>query len=85
MELQQNYPNPFNTSTKISFSVQLRGQVSLKIYDLLGREIAVLVDQWKEPGSYSVEWNAKNFSSGVYLYRLQESDIRKTKTLILLK
>ena len=85
MELQQNYPNPFNASTKISFSVQLRGQVSLKIYDLLGREIAVLVDQWKEPGSYSVEWNAKNFSSGVYLYRLQESDIRKTKTLILLK
>jgi hypothetical protein len=85
MELQQNYPNPFNASTKISFSIQLRCHVSLKIYDLLGREVAMLVDQRKEPGSYSVEWNAKNFSSGVYLYRLQAGDFMKTKTLIMLK
>ena len=85
MELQQNYPNPFNASTKISFSIQLRCHVSLKIYDLLGIEVAMLVDQRKEPGSYSVEWNAKNFSSGVYLYRLQAGDFMKTKTLIMLK
>jgi hypothetical protein len=85
LELKQNYPNPFNASTKIPFSLPQRGQVSLKIYDLLGREVALLVDEWKDPGSYTAEWNAKNFSSGVYLYRLQTGTFMKTKTLILLK
>lgn len=83
--LQQNYPNPFNASTKISFSIQRTNHVSLKIYDLLGREVAVIVNQQKDPGSYTVEWNAANFSSGVYLYRIQAGDFVKTKTLILLK
>jgi hypothetical protein len=83
--LQQNYPNPFNTSTKISFSIQRTNHVSLKIYDLLGREVAVIVNQQKDPGSYTVEWNAANFSSGVYLYRIQAGDFVKTKPLILLK
>jgi alpha-D-xyloside xylohydrolase len=83
--LQQNYPNPFNASTRISFSIQQGNKVSLKIYDLLGREVAVIVDSWKNAGSYSVDWHAKNFASGVYLYRLQAGDFIKTKTLILLK
>jgi alpha-D-xyloside xylohydrolase len=83
--LEQNYPNPFNTSTRIPYSLRQRSYVQLKIYDLLGREIAVVVDQWKDPGSYSADWEAKNFSSGVYLYRLQTDDFIKTKILLLLK
>jgi len=83
--LDQNYPNPFNASTRISFSLQERSQVTLKVYDLLGREVNVLVDQVKEPGTYTVDWNAKNYSSGVYLYRLQAGAFVKTKSLLLLK
>ncbi len=83
--LEQNYPNPFNPSTKISFSIQKRNHVSLKIFDLLGREVATIVDEKKEAGSYTVEWNASKFSSGVYFYRLQAGEFDKTKTLILIK
>jgi alpha-D-xyloside xylohydrolase len=84
-KLEQNYPNPFNAITKISYSTLHRNHVTIKIYDLLGREVAVLVDQLKEPGSYTIDWNANNCSSGVYLYRLQAGDFVKTKTLLLLK
>jgi hypothetical protein len=84
-KLEQNYPNPFNASTKISYSTLQRNHVTLKIYDLLGREIAVIVDQWNDPGSHTVDWNAKNLSSGVYLYQLQAGSFVKTKALLLLK
>ena len=83
--LEQNYPNPFNTATKISYSLQQRSHVTLKIFDLLGREIAILVDQWNDSGSYTIDWNAKNLSSGMYLYQLQAGDFVETKTLLLLK
>jgi hypothetical protein len=55
------------------------------MYDLLGREVAVLVDQWKDAGAYTVDWNANNLSSGMYLYRLQANNFVKTKMLLLLK
>ncbi|MDI6803774.1 MAG: T9SS type A sorting domain-containing protein [Bacteroidota bacterium] len=68
--LMQNYPNPFNPVTRIKFSIPEAGYVSMKIYDVLGREISELVSDWKEVGTYDVEWDGSNFSSGVYFYKL---------------
>ena len=84
-KLEQNYPNPFNAMTRIPYTIQQSSHVTLKIFDLLGREIAVLVDQRKEAGAYTVDWNANNCSSGMYLYRLQANNFVKTKMLLLLK
>jgi alpha-D-xyloside xylohydrolase len=84
-DLQQNYPNPFNPSTAISFSIQRAGHVSLKIFDLLGREVATIHDGRKNPGSYTVVWNATNFSAGVYFCRLQAGEFIKTRKLLLLR
>ncbi|MBU2506587.1 MAG: T9SS type A sorting domain-containing protein [Bacteroidetes bacterium] len=78
-ELNQNYPNPFNPSTIISFSLPMEGITTLKIYDVLGREIITLVDEFKNAGVYTYEFNAGNLSSGIYIYSLQSSDIRMTK------
>jgi hypothetical protein len=86
-QLDQNYPNPFNPSTKIGFGVSGLGSswVKLAVYDLLGREVAVLVNEKKEPGSYSVQFNGSRLASGVYLYRIQAGDFVATKRLLLLK
>ena len=78
--LEQNYPNPFNPSTKIEFRVASSEFVQLKIYDVLGQEVATLVNEVKAPGIYQVTWNATGLGSGVYLYRLTAgsfSDVRK--------
>jgi hypothetical protein len=72
--LLSNYPNPFNPTTVIQFQVQSFGLVSLKVYDLLGREIAVLVREQKEPGVYSVRWDAGHLPSGMYFYRLESAN-----------
>lgn len=69
-ELATNYPNPFNPTTTLSFVISHQSFVSLKVYDGLGREVAVLAKEVKQPGEYSVEWNAEGFASGVYFYRL---------------
>jgi len=69
--LQQNYPNPFNPATVISYQLPLNSYVTLKVYDLLGREVATLVDERKDAGSYSVQWNASGFATGIYLVRIQ--------------
>jgi len=66
----QNYPNPFNPVTTITFSVGTYSHTSLRVYDMLGREIAVLANENKSPGSYQVQWNAKGMPSGVYFYRI---------------
>ena len=71
--LFQNYPNPFNSSTMIEFSIPRSGYVTVKIYDVLGREVATLVSERHDAGGYKVEWNASGFASGVYLYRLSAS------------
>lgn len=68
--LDANYPNPFNPSTVISYEIAKAGSVRLSVYDILGREVAVLVDQDRAPGTYRVTFDASGISSGVYLYRL---------------
>jgi hypothetical protein len=83
--LNQNYPNPFNPSTTISFSLPSKAIVSLKIYDVLGREIETLVFNELSSGTHSVQWNAMRFPSGIYFYRLQTDSYAKTKRLLLLK
>ncbi|MFC2092773.1 YCF48-related protein [Bacteroidota bacterium] len=83
--LKQNYPNPFNPVTKIGYDLVKNGYVVLKIYDLLGREIASLVNEKQNAGSYLVEWNASGFPSGVYFYRLETEEYRETKKLLLIK
>ncbi len=83
--LQQNYPNPFNPTTTIAFSLPQGDFVTLKIYDILGREMTTLVNQKMRAGAYSFDWNAENFSSGVYLYTLTVGDKVDIKKMQLLK
>ncbi len=72
--LSQNYPNPFNPSTSIQYAVSSRQFVSLKVYDLLGREIATIVNEEKPAGNYEVSFDAANLTSGIYLYKIQSGD-----------
>jgi hypothetical protein len=83
--LSQNYPNPFNPSTNIQYSVARTQYVSLKVYDMLGRELGTLVSEVKPPGSYTVEWDARGVASGVYFYRIEAGGFLETKKLILLR
>jgi len=86
--LQQNYPNPFNPSTKIKFSLPSEGgaqNVRLIVYDELGREAAALVNEKLQPGEYEISFNAANFPSGVYYYRLETGNFTDTKKIILIK
>jgi phosphatidylserine/phosphatidylglycerophosphate/cardiolipin synthase-like enzyme len=96
-ELSQNYPNPFNSETNIRYSTpphsspyQGEGEregsfVSLKVYDILGREVAILVDEIKPAGTYTLTWNASHVSSGVYFYRLQNQNILLSRKMLILK
>ena len=97
-ELLQNYPNPFNPSTKIGFSIpqgeaesrpsgQVTGYglVSLKVYDLLGREVATLVNEVRKPGQYTVQWDASGYASGMYFCRLSTNDFAETRKLLLIR
>ena len=84
-QLEQNYPNPFNPSTSIQYSVASSQMVTLRVYDVIGREIATLVNEQKQPGRYEVQWNAAKSVSGVYFYRLQEDGFSQTKRMILIK
>jgi hypothetical protein len=83
--LHQNFPNPFNPSTNISFSIPTRSFVSLKVFDLIGREVATVVSEEMSAGSHIKQWNAKNYPSGIYFYRLQAGSFTETKKLLLLK
>lgn len=84
--LEQNYPNPFNPTTEIRFSISKSSIVDLKIFDLLGREVAVLVNsEQRSPGRYTVKWNGVSFASGVYFYRLRAGNFVATKKLVLLR
>jgi hypothetical protein len=81
----QNYPNPFNPSTVVSYQLQVASRVRLSVYQVLGREVAVLVNERKAPGSYEVKFDASGLASGVYFYRLQAGDFVQAKKLLLLK
>ena len=83
--LQQNYPNPFNPSTIIKFSVPALELVVIKIYDILGREIKTLVRKEYAPGTHSVEFNAAEVPSGVYLYKLTAGDYSAVKKMMVIK
>lgn len=83
--LDQNYPNPFNPSTNIAYRVAAHGKVKLQVYDMLGHEIATLVDEIKEPGSYVTSWNAGLMSSGMYFYRIETPTNTAVKRMTLLK
>jgi murein tripeptide amidase MpaA len=87
--LEQNYPNPFNPSTTINYSIPSAGKVKLTVYNLLGSEVAVLVDEFKEPGNYSVEFSTENLKnrigSGVYVYSLKSGLFTQTKKMVVLK
>jgi len=84
-EVHQNYPNPFNPSTNISFSIAQTNFVLLKVYDVLGNEIATLVNDELTTGNYVVEFDASHLSSGVYLYKIQAGNFTKTQKMLLLK
>jgi hypothetical protein len=83
--LLQNYPNPFNPGTRIPFVLQVSGFTSLKVYDVLGREVATLVNEVMQPGSYEVTWEPEGLASGVYFYRLTVSNFTGTRKLLLLR
>jgi mannan endo-1,4-beta-mannosidase len=87
-ELYQNYPNPFNPETKIEFQIHkvwAQNFVSLRVYDLLGREVAVLVNEEKQAGRYSLSWDATNYPSGIYCYRLSYNGLSVAKIAVLIK
>jgi hypothetical protein len=83
--LSQNYPNPFNPSTKINFSIQNAGLVTLKIYNILGQEVATLVNYELKAGTYSAVFDASRLSSGVYFYTIHAGNFVQAKKMMLLK
>jgi hypothetical protein len=85
IELMQNFPNPFNPSTKISWQSPVGGWQTLKVYDILGNEVATLVNEEKSAGTYEVEFDAEKLSSGIYFYQLKADEFIQTKKMVLIK
>jgi hypothetical protein len=83
--LGQNYPNPFNPATKIDFSIPKSGNVILKIFDIVGKEIETLINKEMSAGNYTIDFNASRLSSGTYFYKLTSGVFSQTKKMILLK
>lgn len=83
--LNQNYPNPFNPNTVISWNVPFDSYQTLKVYDVLGNEVALLVNEYRTAGNYSINFNASNLSSGVYYYKLTAGNFTQTKKMILMR
>lgn len=83
--LFQNYPNPFNPATKIKFGIPDPGFVTLKLFDILGQETAILLSKHLLPGTYEISWDGSNFAGGIYFYRMQAGEFTTTKKMILLK
>ena len=84
-ELAQNYPNPFNPSTTISYSIAKEGNVSLKIFDVLGQEVASIVNEFQKVGNYKVSFNATQLATGIYFYRIQSGSFTNVKKMMLIK
>jgi hypothetical protein len=83
--LSQNYPNPFNPSTTFRYSIPTQSKVEIKVFDILGNEIATLMDEEKSVGTYEVTWYAEQLQSGVYFYQLRANEYAQTRKMILLK
>jgi flagellar hook assembly protein FlgD len=83
--LYQNYPNPFNPTTTFRYSIPQTSKVVIKVYDILGNEVATLMDEEKSVGTYELTWNAASLSNGIYFYQLKAGDYVSTKKMILLK
>lgn len=83
--LEQNYPNPFNPVTDIKFALPSASYVKLTVFNILGQEVEVLVNQQLKAGNYKVDWNASNYPSGVYIYKMVSGDYTDTKKMILIK
>jgi len=81
----QNYPNPFNPTTVIQYSVPKLEKVDLRVYDVVGKEVAVLVNEYKTPGKYEIPFDGTNYSSGIYFYKLSASSFTETKKMVLIK
>jgi Secretion system C-terminal sorting domain len=84
-DLFQNYPNPFNPSTIINYEIPKYSFVTLKVFDILGREIAILVNEAKPAGKYSITFDATNLSSGIYFYRITAGNFSSVKKMLLIK
>ena len=85
ISLSQNYPNPFNPSTSIQYQLPESQRVKVSVYDMLGREVSVLVNEIKPAGTHSVSWDASGMSSGIYMYRLETESFRTTRKMTLMK
>jgi len=83
--LYQNFPNPFNPITKINFSIPNSGIIQIKIYDILGKEIKTILNEFTQAGNYEVEFDGSNLPSGVYFYRLKANNYSLTKKMLLAK
>ena len=83
--LEANFPNPFNPSTGINYQLPMNGHVTLKVYDVLGREVATLVDGKQNAGYYRVNFNGSNLSSGIYFYRLTAGNYSSVKKMVMVK
>ncbi len=83
--LEQNYPNPFNPSTQIKFSIPQESQVSLKLYDVTGREVGTLIEEFMQSGTYIINFNANELSSGIYFYKIQAAEFSDVKKMLLLQ
>ena len=83
--LEQNYPNPFNPSTQINYTLAERSNVTIKVYDVLGNEVATLVNTTQEAGAYDVNFDASQLSSGLYIYTLNAGNFTSSKKMMLLK
>ena len=83
--LSQNYPNPFNPSTAISYQLSAVSQTTLKVFNILGQEVATLVNEVQQAGVHTVNFNANNLSSGIYFYQLHAGNFVETKKMVLMK
>jgi hypothetical protein len=84
-KLYANYPNPFNPMTTLKYDLSAKGHVRLSVFNILGQEVAVLLDAQKEAGSYSIQFNAAQIASGVYFYRMEAGSYAETRKMLLLK
>ena len=84
-ELQQNFPNPFNPITKILYSIQSPNNVKITVYDISGKQVTTLVNEYKSSGSYSIDFDASNLSSGIYIYKLESGSFTDIKRMMVIK